>query len=270
MEFQRKEDGSMTIGFNAVGPIRASMLSRRPGGARAARHAARMSTGLALLCLMACAHAPSFDLDGEPAGGPPEIIRRINQNALRINSLRAEVRLISDQIPQSRLSRAELLFARPGRYRVQFKTLFGNTMAVFTVRQEQAELYLPASNRLYQGELTAEGIREMVGVELSARDLLETLSGIFHLPPESQLAEYRRIDGDHLLIFPWEQGRREIRVAPDGYRILSDRYRDADEEVVVEKEFEGYRMVDGVVLPERVQAFLPQRQEGGGFPFEPS
>ena len=249
----------MVKGCSPAGAIQAAFVPGGQGAAGALRRSMRVS--LALLCLMACARAPSFDLDGSPAGGPQDVIRRINQNAQLITSLRADVRLKSDHIPQSRLARADLLFARPQRYRVQFRTIFGNTMAVFTVRQEQADLYLPVSNRLYQGDLTAEGIRELVGVELPAVDLLETLSGIFHLPSETDLLEYRRIGDDHLLVFPWDLGRREIRVAADGYRVLSDRYRDALGEVIVEKVFDSYRMVDGVVLPERVRASLPQRQE---------
>ena len=249
----------MVNGCSPAGAIQAAFVPGGQGAVGALRRSMRVS--LALLCLMACARAPSFDLDGSPAGGPQDVIRRINQNAQLITSLRADVRLKSDHIPQSRLARADLLFARPQRYRVQFRTIFGNTMAVFTVRQEQADLYLPVSNRLYQGDLTAEGIRELVGVELPAVDLLETLSGIFHLPSETDLLEYRRIGDDHLLVFPWDRGRREIRVAADGYRVLSDRYRDALGEVIVEKVFEKYRTVDGVVLPERVRASLPQRQE---------
>jgi outer membrane biogenesis lipoprotein LolB len=249
----------MVKGCSPAGAIQTAFVPGGQGAVGALRRSMRVS--LALLCLMACARAPSFDLDGSPAGGPQDVIRRINQNALLITSLRADVRLKSDHIPQSRLARADLLFARPQRYRVQFRTIFGNTMAVFTVRQEQADLYLPVSNRLYQGDLTAEGIRELVGVELPAVDLLETLSGIFHLPSETDLLEYRRIGDDHLLVFPWDRGRREIRVAADGYRVLSDRYRDALGEVIVEKVFERYRTVDGVVLPERVRASLPQRQE---------
>ena len=235
-----------------------------PGETMAAagiRRTIRSLLFLALLPLLACARAPSFDLDGEPAGGAPEVLRRISHNALLINSLRADVRLRSDRLPHSGLARADLLFARPRRYRVQLKTIFGNTMAVFTVRGEQADLYLPMSNRLFQGDLSAARIRDLVGIELPAPDLLETLTGIFHLPPGSEILEYRRLGDDHLLIFSWERGCREIRVAPDGYRILHDRYRDEDGRVVVEKEFEDYRMIDGVVLPGKVRALLPDRQE---------
>jgi hypothetical protein len=210
---------------------------------------------------LACARAPSFDLAGEPAGGAPEVLRRINHNALLINSLRADIRLRSDRLPHSGLARADLLFARPRRYRVQLKTIFGNTMAVFTVRRKGADLYLPMANRLYQGDLSAARIRDLVGIELPAADLLETLTGIFHLPTGSEILGYRRMDDDHLLIFSWERGRREIRVAPDGYRILQDLYRDEGGRVVVVKEFEDYRMVDGVVLPGKVRALLPERQE---------
>jgi|GEM_PF-2038712 len=252
----------MASGSRSTGFVQTSAQPCRAGGVVLIGQVLRAHVCLGLLWLMACARAPSFDLDGSPAGGPREILRRIHHNALLINSLKADVHLRSDRIPQSRLARADLLFARPGRYRVQLKTIFGNTMAVFTVRQDQADLYLPVSNRLYQGDLTAEGIRELVGIELPAVDLLETLSGIFHLPPYAELLEYRQAGDDHLLIFPWNGGRRELRVASDGYRILHDRYRDASGQVVVEKEFEGYRTVDGVVLPERIRAFLPERQEG--------
>jgi hypothetical protein len=210
---------------------------------------------------MACARVPTFDLDGPPARGPREVIRRIENNALLINSLRADVRLTSEHVPRSRLARADLLFARPQQYRLQLKSIFGNTMALFTMRQGQADLYLPVSNRLYQGQLPAEQIRDLIGIELSAAELLETLSGVFHLPSGSELLEYQHREEDHLLVFPWGQGRREIRVAPDGYRILQDRHRDAFGGVVVEKVFEGYRTVDGVVLPERVRVFLPERRE---------
>jgi len=240
---------------------RASAVACSAAGFGGARRSAGGILCLSLLCLLACARAPSFDLDGSPAGGPREVLQRIHRNALLMNSLRADVRLTSEHMPQSRLARADLLFARPHRYRVQFKTVFGNTMAVFIVRQGRADLYLPMSNRLYQGDLTARGIRELVGIELSAGDLLETLSGIFHLPSDAELLDYQRAGNDHLLIFPWGQGRREIRVASDGVRILSDRYRDASGRPVLEKEFQGYRMIDGVVLPEEVRAFLPERQE---------
>jgi len=232
-----------------------------PGQAAAGRHSGPLWLSLAVLLLMACAHAPSFDLDGEPAGGPREVVQRINQNALLVKSLRANVRLKSNHIPQSRLSRADLLFVRPDRYRVRLRTIFGATVAVFTVRQDQADLYLPTSNRLYQGFLTAEQVKELVGIELSAVDLLEALSGMSPLPPVTELLEYRRIQDEHLLVFPWEGGRREIMVAPDGYRILRDQYRDAAGQVVMEKQFDGHRLVAGVVLPEQVRALLPGRGE---------
>jgi outer membrane biogenesis lipoprotein LolB len=261
IEPQKEWDGSMIFHRGSMRSVHIPVDPCRSQASSRAWRAAWASLFLILLLSAACAHAPSFDLDGTPAHSPAEVIGRINRNALQINSLSADVRLNSAHIPQSRLARADLLYARPGMYRVQFKTLFGNTMAAFTVRQNQAELYLPMSNRLYQGDLTVEEIRDLVGIELPAADLLETLSGIFSLPTAEQLSEYRRIGGDHLLVFPWGRGRREIRVAPDGYRVLEDRFLDARGGVVVEKTFEGYRMIDGVLLPERVRAVIPEREE---------
>ncbi len=240
---------------------RIQMLIARygPGRAAAGRQFGPLSLSLAVLFLMACAHAPSFDPGGGPARGPREVVERINRNALLVESLRADVRLQSNHIPQSRLSRADLLFARPDRYRVRLRTVFGSTVAVLILCQGQADLYLPASNRLYQGFLTVEQVKGLVGIELPAVDLLEALSGMPTLPPVTELLEYRRIQEDHLLIFPWEQGRREVMVAPDGYRILRDQYRDAAGQVVVEKQFDEHRLVAGVVLPERVRVLLPGR-----------
>jgi len=251
----------MTPSHGAVGSIHFSVNSTAWGIAGGARRTLWAGLSIVVLFLLACARAPSFDVDGEPVGGAREIVQRINRNALLINSLSADVRLRSAHIPQSKLARADLLYARPEHYRVQLKTIFGNTMAVFTVRQGQAELYLPLSNQLYQGELTAERIRDLVGIELPAVDLLETLSGIFYLPDDTELLDYRRIGEDHLLVFSWDQGRREIRMAPDGYRILWDRYLDARGQAVMEKEFKEYRMIAGVLLPGQVTAFLPGEEE---------
>jgi hypothetical protein len=216
---------------------------------------------LAVLWVMACAHAPSFDLDRGPARGPEDIIGRINQNALLVRSLRADVRLKSDRIPQSRLARADLLFVPPDRYRIRLKTIFGATIAVFSVYEEQAQLYLPMSNRLYEGPLTVTQVRELVGIELSTGDLLEALSGISTLPPVSELSDYQIVQDEHLLIFPYDQGYREVMVAADGYRILRTQYRDAFGEVVLEKQFDQYHLVKGVVLPQWIRVSFPSRGE---------
>jgi hypothetical protein len=196
-----------------------------------------------------------------PARGPKEIIERVNQNVLLVQSLKADARLKSDRIPQSRLARAELLFARPDRYRVRLKTIFGTTMAVLTARQGQTELYLPMSNRLYEGRLTAEQVQELVGVKLSAEELLEALSGLFTLPAMGELLEHRMVQDGHLLMYPWNRGSRQVTVAEDGFRILSIRYRDAFGDTVLEKRFDRHHLVEHLVLPERVRIYAQGQRE---------
>jgi hypothetical protein len=204
--------------------------------------------------LWGCAHSPRFDLDLGPARSPEEVIERVNRNALRVESLRAEVHLDSDQIPQSRLARAEFLFARPDHYRVRFRSLFGTTAAVFTIKEGLLRLYVPMSNRYYEGHLTVEQVGTLLGIEVEVTELMEALSGMALLPPTTDLLEYRANEDGHFLVFSWQEGRQEVQVAPDGIRVLEVRYRDDRGRTALTKRFSHHRLVDGVVRPGEVSA----------------
>jgi hypothetical protein len=174
-----------------------------------------------------------------------------------MRGLRAEIRLHSDDIPRSRLARATVLFAYPDRYLVKFRALFGTTVAVLAVRKQDVNLYLPMSNRLYEGHLTAAQVGELLGIELAPADLMEAMLGTVSLPPVSQLLEYHATSEGHVLIFSWQGGRQEVQVAPDGVRVRRVVFREPSGEAVMTKVFEDYHLVDDVVRPGQLRASLP-------------
>jgi hypothetical protein len=216
-----------------------------------------LMAGLALLALHGCARGPQFDLGLGPIREPREVVQRVNDNVDRMKSLRADIRLRSDEIPQSRLAKATVLFAWPDLYRVKFRTLFGATAAELTVTGQQVNLYMPMSNRLYQGRLTAQQVGRLVGIELAPGDLMEAMLGTVRLPPFSDLTEFLTTADGYGLTYPWGDGRQQVRVASDGVRVQEVVFHDRSGAVVLSKIFEDHRVVDGIVRPGLLRVAFP-------------
>jgi len=217
---------------------------------------------LVLSSLMAgCARRPEFDLGLGPVHGPDDIVKRIDENAHRLSSLRAEARFHLTHVPQSRLAKVSVLFVQPNRYRVQFSGLFGRTMAVMVVQGSEVSIYLPLANRLYEGQATAEILNHVLGIDMSLSDLMETLLGHIRLPPIEDLLDCRVVENGYLLSFKGPEGHQEVQVGPSGFRIFRAEVFDIDGQSVLVKAFQDYRVVGGVVRPGEVRLVLPGREE---------
>jgi len=217
---------------------------------------------LALSSLMGgCARRPQFDLGLGPVHGPDDIVKRINENAHRLRSLRAEARFHSTHVPQSRLAKASVLFVEPSRYRVKFSGLFGRTMAVMVVHGSEVSIYMPLANRLYEGQATPEILSHVLGIDMSLSDLMETLLGHIRLPPIDDLLDCQTVEHGYLLSFKRPEGHQEVQVGPSGLRIFTAEFFDIDGQSFLVKDFQDYRVVDGVIRPGEVRLVLPGREE---------
>ncbi len=208
-----------------------------------------------------CARRPPFDMGFGPVRGPDDIVERINANAGHMHSLRAEARVSSARIPKSRLASISVLFTRPYWYKVKFGALFGMTLAVATLREEEINIYVPQSNRLYQGHPTSEKLGQIVGLEMNLEHLMETLVGTVWLPSVSHLLQYRSVEKGYTLSFLLPEGRQEVLVAPDGLRVLQVELLDDNGNPLLIRTFGDHQMVDGVVRPGWVKILLPGREE---------
>ena len=208
-----------------------------------------------------CAQHPALDLGLGPVRGPEDIVERINKNASYLHSLRAEARLFSPHIPQSRLAKATVLFAEQGRYRVTFSALFGMTAAVMTVRQKEVSIYMPLANRLYEGQFTPQEIDQVLGINMSLTDLMAAMVGAVRLPPVSHLRDYRKTDAGYTLSFLCDGGHKEVQVAEDGLRVLEVVYFDARNQTFLIKTFRDHRVMDGIVRPGEISLVFPTRAE---------
>ena len=219
--------------------------------------------GLPLLLWLCagCAHRPVFDLGLGPVRGPDDIVERINENASRLHTLRAEANIRSRHVPQSRMARASVIFSRPGRYRVKFSASFGMTVAVLTVQQGQVHIYMPLTNRLYEDQFTPERMDHLLGFDMSLAELMEAVVGTVRLPSVSDLIDNRAVQDGYALSFKWHGGRQEVHVASDGFRVYRVEYFDALDRSFLIKTFHDYRMVDGIVRPDEVRLTLPIRGE---------
>jgi hypothetical protein len=215
-----------------------------------------VTAALAPLLFHGCARSPQFDLGLGPVREPHEVVQRVNDNADRMESLKAEMRLRSDEIPQSRLAKATVLFARPDQYRVKFRTLFGATAAELTIAGQQVDLYMPMSNRLYQGRLTAQQVGRLVGIELAPDDLMEAMLGTVRLPPYSEMTDFLQTADGYVLTYPWRDGRQQVHVASDGVRVREVIFHDRAGAVVLSKVFEDHLVVSGIVRPGRLTAVM--------------
>lgn len=215
-----------------------------------------------LLSLCAgCAHRPLFDLGLGPARGPDDIVERINGNASRLHTLRAEANIRSLRVPQSHMARASVLFSWPSRYRVKFSAPFGMTVAVLTIQQGWVHIYMPLANRLYEDQFTPERMGHLLGFDMSLADLMEALVGTVRLPPASDLLDNRAVQNGYVLSFKWHGGRQEVHVASDGFRVYKVEYVDDLNRAFLIKTFHDYRVVDGIVRPDEVRLTLPTSGE---------
>jgi outer membrane lipoprotein-sorting protein len=214
-----------------------------------------------LLLWGSCARHPEVDLEYGPVRGPQDIIKRVNANAARLKTLRAEVRFNSPQIPQGRFAKATVIFAQPDRYRVKFSALFGRTMALLLVDRGEASLYLPLDNRLYQGWLDAEQMDQLLGVDSSLLELLEGLVGAVRVPAVTDLLDYRITDVGYWLSFRWQGSRQEIQVASDGLKVLEVTYFDDFDRPRQVRSYQHHRMIADVLRPGGVDFDLPTRGE---------
>lgn len=216
---------------------------------------------LVVFCLLlfycGCAHRAPFDLGLGPIRGPEDIIDRINGNVQRLHALRAEARIHSPQNFKSRLAKVSVLFAQPSRYRMKFGALFGMTMAVMTVQGEQMDIYVPQANRLYRGRPSAEELGNILGLDISLTDLMETLMGTVRLPSASQLLEYRHGKEGYTLSFQMSEGRQDIQVGSDGLSILRMELFDAQGRSLLIQTFRDHRLLDGIVRPGQVELSRP-------------
>lgn len=208
-----------------------------------------------------CAHRSPFDLGLGAIRGPEDIIDRINGNAQRLHALRAEARIHWPQISKSRLAKVSVLFAQPSRYRIKFGTLFGMTMAVMTVRDEEISIYVPQANRLYQGQPTDEELADILDLDISLTDLMETLVGTVRLPSASHLLEYQPVKEGYALSFQVPGGRQDILVGGDGLRILMVELFDSGGQSLLVKTYRDHRVLDGIVRPGQVELSRPDRGE---------
>jgi outer membrane lipoprotein-sorting protein len=208
-----------------------------------------------------CAQRPPFDLGLGPIRGPDDIVRRVNENAHRLHSLRAEAQLHSAQVPRSHLAKVSVLFAEPDHYRVKFSALFGRTMALMLVQGGEVSIYIPSANRLYEGQATPEILSHVVGIDMGLSDLMEALMGHIRLPPISDLLDYRIMEDGYQLIFKRPEGRQEVQVGPDGLRVFRAEFFDIHGQSFLVKTFRDHQVVDGVVRPGEVHLTLPGREE---------
>jgi hypothetical protein len=189
------------------------------------------------------------------------VVARVNQNADRVHSLHAEIRLLSPDLAQSRLTRAVVDFAEPHRYRVKFTALFGATVALLLVNDEQVDLYVPLTNRIYQGQMDAEQVKLLVGIELDPAELMEALLGTIRLPPASELLDYRPIVDGHRLVFSCPGGRQEVQVASDGLRVQRLSVFDDEGRCLLTKTFHDHRLIGDVVRPGSQQVSVLGRSD---------
>jgi outer membrane biogenesis lipoprotein LolB len=208
-----------------------------------------------------CAHRPVFDLGLGPVRGPDDIVERINGNASRLHTLRAEAHIRSPHVPQSRMARASVLFSRPSRYRVKFSAPFGMTVAMLTIQQGQVHIYMPLANRLYEEQFTPQRMGHLLGFDMSLADLMEAIVGTVRLPPVSELLDNRAVQDGYVLSFKWHGGRQEVHVASDGFRVYKVEFFDGLDQTFLVKTFHDYRVVDGIVRPNEVRLALPTRGE---------
>jgi len=208
-----------------------------------------------------CARRSPFDMGLGPIHGPEDIVQRINANARRLSTLRAEVRINSSHMAKSRLVKVSVLFARPSQYKMKFGALFGMTMAIMMVSGEDVDLYVPQSNRLYRGQLSAESLGQIIGLDMSLPELMETLVGNIRLPAVSQLLEYRPEEERYALSFQVPGGRQDVQVASDGLRLLRVELCDSRGQSLVVKTFRDHRMLGGVVRPGQVELSLPNKDQ---------
>jgi hypothetical protein len=215
---------------------------------------------VALSCFY-CARHPAIDLELGPVQGPQDIVERVNANAGRMGTLRAEVRLDADHIPQSRLTKARVLFSEPDRYRIKFSALFGRTVALMIIDGQEASLYLPDRNRLYQGQFTPRGLGRVLGLEIGLDELMKALAGTVRLSSLERLIDYRATEDGYELRFGRGPGHQVVTVASDGLRILEIRDYGTGEQPGLIRTYRDHLLLDGVLRPGRVNLIFPSRGE---------
>lgn len=214
----------------------------------------------AMLLATSCAKAPprtGAREAGIRTGQAAALEGLISRYAERTKTIKALAWLDLSDGEEERQTEAALVIARPASLRANAMDALADVWAQAGSDGSRLWLFLPARDKLYAGRASRSNLRRLLPFNWEVRDAVSVIAGA---PPVESGAEFVQVghrrdnhfvvrDGD---LHVWTEGR-------SGLPAKCARYRDGGATLEYLATFGEYRLVDGIDVPHRIEAMIPER-----------
>jgi hypothetical protein len=151
-----------------------------------------------------------------------EVLFSLRQRNDQLNSLRAITHLTLATPEEQRSFRASLLVQKPCFIRLEVLNMFMQPVQFFVLNEHDLMWYIPADKKVLRGAPTSLNIYRLLGIRVSATELVSILLGGVPLPSSRDIKprlSYQEAEGSYRLQFCPETDRCFHQIWLDSHRL---------------------------------------------------
>lgn len=202
------------------------------------------------LCLAACPHTLRFGPAGELTD-PAELMRLMDQRAVKLRSIKAEARASVKAADQSGTLTEFVAAQRPASLHLESLNFFGKPVAALATDGAQFGLLVDEGATFYSGPASAANVGRLLPVPVEPADAVVLLLGSVRRleGAQAQLA-LDRPAGAYLLTLTRGEVRQRLWVGTEDLRLFKSEIRG---EAGLDVAFDDFQAFGGQILPMTVE-----------------
>jgi hypothetical protein len=212
-----------------------------------------------LLLLWGC--GAGGPLSTRPALDAQELIRILQTDDPRVQTLQAFGSLKWDRAGDKGSVDHALMIARPGSMRIEaLAPLGGTSMFSMVIRRGEVEMYAPSESRAYRGPASVSILERLFALPLKVNEALGVLCGRVPLCPVERASVSEEAGLVLLDVACQAEGWQErIRLDPARLDPVGLNLLDPSGQVVLSVSWSGYRQFGDTRVPMEIQAEMPMK-----------
>lgn len=186
--------------------------------------------------------------------------RALAQNYTRLRSFDGVGNLTVESPREALTANASVLVKNPDSVYVKLEVAWGMDVGLLFADTDSFIIYTPMQNIYYAGMTAELNLEYFINFHVSYDQLLRVLAG---LEPATELRDGKLIRGDSHLILGGYYGEHKVAhwINPQHGVVTETQLFDDQNELILKAEYERFRRIDGVHLPQTIRITRPVMKE---------
>jgi outer membrane lipoprotein-sorting protein len=186
--------------------------------------------------------------------------RALAQNYKRLRSFDGVGNLTVESPTEALTANASVLIKNPDSVYVKLEVAWGMDVGLLFADKDSFTIYTPMQNIYYTGKTVELNLEYFINFHVSYDQLLRVLAG---LEPATELRDGKLIRQDSHLILGGYYGEHKVVhwIDPEHGVVTETQLFDPQNELTLKAEYERFKRIDGVHLPQTIRITRPIMKE---------